>query len=213
MHGIVFDIGLGLGLAAACGMRPFFPLLLAGALGSAGVLGVTFAHEGFRFIQEAWWLLVVVVGLIASYAIQVLLGVSPVATPGAGRSRAQTYAGGLVASALAGIGYGSGALLFAGTLAAHGEAWWPGIIGGLAAAWLAGDVVGPIIAGARARLADRAAREALTVYLDAAALAAAALVCLLHPLGYVLVAVLAWFRARVRARGADKYAGLRVLRR
>jgi len=32
MHGIFFDIGLGMGLAAACGFRPFLPLLLAGAL-------------------------------------------------------------------------------------------------------------------------------------------------------------------------------------
>jgi hypothetical protein len=212
VHGIVFDIGLGLGLAAACGMRPFLPLLLAGALASAGALDVTFAHHGFRFLQETWWLLVVAAGLVASYALQLLGLLGPPGAPPPGRSRTGTP-GGLGASALTGIGYGSGALLFAGTLAAHGETWWPGIVGGLAAAWLADKVVGPIIGGARERLADRAAREALTVYLDAAALAAAAIVCLLHPLGYVLVAVLAWFGLRVRARGADKYAGLRVLRR
>lgn len=208
MHGLIFDIGLGAGLAAACGLRPFLPLLLAGALASAGVLGLSFAHEGFRFVQETWWLLVVVVALVASYAMQLLFGVAPVATHSAGRSRATVSA-----SALAGLAYGSGALLFAGTLAAHRDAWWPGIVGGLAAAWLADSVVGPIVCGARARLTERAAREALTVYLDAAALAAAVLVCLLHPLGYVLVAVLGWFLVRMRARADDKYAGLRVLRR
>ena len=213
MHGIVFDIGLGLGLAAACGMRPFLPLLLAGALGSAGALDVSFAREGFRFVQEAWWLLVVAAGLVAAYAAQLLFDVAPVAVPGAGPSRAGRPSRALGASALAGIAYGSGALLFAGTLAAHRDAWWPGIVGGLAAAWLADAVVGPIVSGARARLPDRAARDALTVYLDAASLAVAGLVCLLHPLGYMLVAVLAWFAMRVRARGADKYAGLRVLRR
>jgi hypothetical protein len=213
MHGIVFDIGLGAGLAAACGMRPFLPLLLAGALGSAVALDVVFAHEGFGFLQETWWLLVVAVALAASYAMQLLFDVAPVAERGAGRSRAGRSSIGLSTSALAGIAYGSGALVFAGTLAAHRDAWWPGIAGGLAAAWLADRVVGPIICGARARLADRAAREALTLYLDAAALAAAGLVCLLHPLGYVLVAVLAWFLVRVRARAQDKYAGLRVLRR
>jgi len=213
MHGIVFDIGLGLGLAAACGMRPFLPLLLAGALASAGALDVTFAHHGFRFLQETWWLLAAAAGLVASYAMQLLGGLGPPGAPPPGRSQAGRPPSSLGASALAGIGYGSGALLFAGTLAAHREAWWPGIVGGLAAAWLADKVVGPLVGGARERLADRAAREALTVYLDAAALAAALLVCLLHPLGYVLVAVLAWFGARVRARSADKYAGLRVLRR
>jgi hypothetical protein len=209
VHGIIFDIALGAGLAAACGMRPFLPLLLAGALASAGALGVAFAHEGFDFLQEAWWLLVVVAGLVASYAAQLLFGAAPVAD----RSRGARSAGTLSASALAGIAYGSGALLFAGTLAAHRDAWWPGIAGGVAAAWLADRVIGPVVCGARARLSDRAAREAITVYLDAAALAAAALVCALHPLGYVLVAVLVWFLLRVRARAADKYAGLRVLRR
>jgi len=208
VHGIVFDIGLGAGLAAACGMRPFLPLLLAGALASAGALGVTFAHEGFDFLQETWWLLAVAVALGASYALQLLFGVAPVVERSARRSP-----GTMSASALAGIAYGSGALLFAGTLAAHRDAWWPGVIGGLAAAYLADRVLGPIICGARARLTDRAAREALTVYLDAVALAAALVVCLLHPLGYVLVAVLVLFLVRVRARAADKYAGLRILRR
>ncbi len=35
MNGIFFYIGLGAGLAAACGLRPFLPVLLAGALASA----------------------------------------------------------------------------------------------------------------------------------------------------------------------------------
>ena len=41
MHGLVFYIGLGLGLAVACGLRPYLPTLLAGALASAGALGLT----------------------------------------------------------------------------------------------------------------------------------------------------------------------------
>ena len=64
------------------------------------------------------------------------------------------------------------------------------------------------------RLPDRAAREALTVYLDAASLLVAALVALLHPLGYVLVALLAWLLLRAHARArARSYAGLRILGR
>ena len=66
--------------------------------------------------------------------------------------------------------------------------------------------------GARARLSDSSAREALTVYLDAASLLLAALVALLHPLGYVAVAALAWLAWRGRARRGEKYAGLRILR-
>ena len=62
MNGIFFYIGLGIGLAAACGLRPFLPLLLAGALGSADALGVDFpASSSYHFLQSAWWLLVVAV--------------------------------------------------------------------------------------------------------------------------------------------------------
>ncbi len=208
MNGIFFYIGLGLGLAAACGLRPFLPLLLAGALGSDGDLGVGFGSGSFHFLQADWWLLVVTVTLILAYALQLLLRLNPVLDPGASSARPDP-----LAAALAGVGYGSGALLFAGTLSAHGDAWWPGVIGGLAAAAVATRAVAPVVAGARRRLVDRAAREALTVYLDAASLVAAALVALLHPLGYVLLALLAWFLLRSRARAGEKYAGLRILGR
>jgi hypothetical protein len=208
MHGIFFYIGLGAGLAAACGLRPFLPVLLAGALASAKALGVSFAHDPYRFLQAGWWLLVVALVLVIAYALQLRLGLAPTLDPGEASSRPDP-----LAAALAGVAYGSGALLFAGTLAAHGDAWWPGLIGGLAAVWLAQEAVGPVIARARRRLPDRASREALTVYLDAASLAFAALVALVHPLGYVLLALLAWLLMSGRARAGDRYAGLRILRR
>ena len=224
MNGIVFYIGLGLGLAAACGLRPFLPLLLSGALASAGALGVSFGPAGhaFHFLEADWWLLIVTVALVLAYALQVLAGsgmraerVSPgsvglAPTIDAGRTSRPDP----LAAALAGLGLGAGALLFAGTLAAHGDPSWPGLIGGILAAALAQRASGPVIARARTRLPDRAAREALTVYLDAAALVLAALVALLHPLGYVALALLAWFLWRGRARAEDdRYAGLRILRR
>jgi hypothetical protein len=208
MNGTFFYIGLGAGLAAACGLRPFLPVLLAGALGSAGALGVSFAHAPFRFVQASWWLLAVVVALVIAYALQLLRGLSPTIDP-TEHSRQIDPLG----AALSGLGLGSGAVLFAGTLAAHGERSWPGLLGGLLVVGLAQRASGPVILGARARLADRAAREALTVYLDAASLLLAALVALLHPLGYVAIALLAWFLWRGRARADEKYAGLRILRR
>jgi hypothetical protein len=208
MNGIFFYIGLGAGLAAACGLRPFLPVLLAGLLASGKALGVSFAHDPFRFMQDDWWLLVVVLVLVIAYAVQLLLGPSALPDATAERSRPAP-----LAAALAGIAYGAGALVFAGTLAAHGDAWWPGLLGGLAAVALAQGAVVPIFARARARLADGAAKQALTVYLDAASLLLAALVALLHPLGYVALALLAWLLARGRARGEEKYAGLRILRR
>ena len=71
----------------------------------------------------------------------------------------------------------------------------------------------PVIVRARARLADRAAREALTIYLDAASLVVAALVALLHPLGYVALALCGWLLLADRRRAGRKYAGLRILGR
>lgn len=204
MHGTFFYIGLGLGLAAACGLRPFLPVLLAGALGSAKALGVAFGAGSFHFLQAGWWLLAVAVVLALSYLAQLQLRLPP--TAGEGRPSA-------LASVITGLGCGAGAVLFAGTLSAHHDAWWPGLLGGIAAALLAQAAGGPVIAGARARLADRAAREALTVYLDATAVLLAVLVALLHPLGYVAVAALAWFWLRRRARAGERYAGLRVLGR
>jgi hypothetical protein len=208
MNGLFFYIGLGAGLAAACGLRPFLPLLLAGALASDGALGVSFSHGSFDFLKAGWWLLAIVVALVLAYLLQLLLRLTPMLDPGQRKGQADP-----LAASLTGLGLGAGALAFAGTLATHGDAWWPGLIGGLLAAALAQRASWPVLLRARARLSDRSAREALTVYLDATALVVAALVALLHPLGYVLVALLAWFAWRGRARSDEKYAGLRILRR
>jgi hypothetical protein len=199
MHGIFFDIGLGLGLSSACGLRPYFPALLSGALASGSALDVRFKPGHFAFLQSRWWLLAVAALLALGYFAQLRLG----------DERFDGVASPLVsAQALA-----AGALLFAGTLAAHRDAWWPGLVGGATTAALVRAAVVPVLRGARARLPDRAAREALTVYLDAASIALAAAASLLHPLGYVGAALLAWLLLRVRSRAGERYAGLRILRR
>jgi hypothetical protein len=194
------------GLAAASGIRPFLPLLLAGALAKAGDLGVSFAGKPFHFLGSAAWLLVVTVALIVSYLIQVLSD-----RPA---TEERPFAGGdPFASALTGIALGSGALLFAGTLAAHGDTWWPGLIAGLLCAFVGERASGPLIARVRARLTDRSARNALTVYLDATALIASLVVCAFHPLGYVLLLLLIWWLVRAGRRDGERYAGLRILGR
>lgn len=208
MNGIFFYIGLGTGLAAACGLRPFLPVLLAGALASSSALGVSFAHAPFRFLDSSWWLLVVAVTLVIAYALQLVFGLPPTIDPGDRSRRNDPFA-----ASLTGLAFGAGALLFAGTLAAHGDSAWPGLLGGLVVVGLAQRASGPVILRARKRLPDRAAREALTIYVDAASVLVAGLVALLHPLGYVTIALLAWFAWRGRVRGDEKYAGLRILRR
>jgi len=208
MHGTFFYIGLGAGLALACGLRPFLPLLLAGALGSGHALGVALDHGPYRFIQAGWWLAVVALALLLAYGLQLLLGLAPTLDSGAERSRANP-----LAVVLTVVAYAAGALLFAGTLAAHGDAWWPGLVGGAAAVALGQRAVGPLLARVRARLLDRAAREGLTLYLDLASLLIAGLVALLHPLGYVVLAAFGWLLVRSRSRAQETYRGLRILRR
>jgi hypothetical protein len=200
VNGLVFYIGLGLGLGLAAGLRPFLPALLAGGLAKDGVLGVSFAHSGYEFLQSSWWLLAVTVAFVAAWGLQLFLG-------------AVRFESGPLGAAVAGLGIGVGALLFAGTLGEHGDAAWAGLVGGAAAAALAQAAVRPLLAGARGRLPDRGAREALTLYADSAALVLAALVALLHPLGYVALALFAWLAAGARRRGGQKYAGLRILGR
>ena len=78
-----------------------------------------------------------------------------------------------LAAALAGLGYGAGAVLFAGTLARARRR----LVARtdrrlLAAVALAQRAVLPVFARARARLADGAAKQALSLYLDAALAAA-----------------------------------------
>jgi hypothetical protein len=208
MNGLFFYIGLGVGLAAACGLRPFLPVLLAGLLASSSALGLSFVDAPFRFLMAGWWLLIVVVSLVLAYVLQLAFHLAPMVDPN-DRSRRNDP----LAASITGLSLGAGALLFGGTLAAHGDSPWPGILGGFLVVSLAMGASGPVILGARARLPDRAAREALTIYLDGASLLFAALVCLLHPLGYVLLAFLALLLLRTRRRAGEKYAGLRILRR
>ena len=208
MNGLFFYIGLGLGLAAACGLRPFLPVLLAGLLASSSALGLSFADAPFRFLMAGWWLLIVVVSLVLAYVLQLAFHLAPMVDT-KDRSRRNDP----LAASITGLSLGAGALLFGGTLAAHGDSPWPGILGGFLVVSLAMGASGPVVLGARARLPDRAAREALTIYLDGASLLFAALVCLLHPLGYVLLAFLALLLLRTRQRAGEKYAGLRILGR
>ena len=156
MNGTFFYIGLGLGLAAACGLRPYLPRCWPACSASAGALGVAFTGPAFHFLQAGWWLIAVALVLATPTCCSLRLG--PGALPGRSSQPA------IVAQALA-----VGALLFAGTLAAHGDAWWPGLIGGFLAAGLALRASGPVILRARttparprrARSGDRVPRRRL----------------------------------------------------
>ena len=69
MNGLIFYIGLGLGLALAAGVRPFLPALLAGALASSGALGVSFASGAYTFLYSDWWLVAVAAALVLVWSV------------------------------------------------------------------------------------------------------------------------------------------------
>ena len=199
--------GLGLGLAAACGLRPFLPLLLAGALASSSALGISFSGAPWTFLQEGWWLLVVAIALVLSYAAQILLRLTPTIDQASARSRPEPFA-----AALAGIGLGAGAVLFrrdwprprrmvarpdrrpAGSRPRTAGRR-PGHLPGPPAPARPPSPRGPDDLPRRGRPGDGRARVPP------------------GPLGYVAVGLLLWLALGARARSAEKFAGLRILRR
>jgi hypothetical protein len=186
---LFLHICTGLGLALAAGIRPFTPAWLAGALAGADVL-FDFHGTSYAFLQSAAFLLVVAVIFVACTML---------------RARGVRE---LVATA----GIALGGLLFAAILAAHHDAAWPGLIGGVLAAGLAQFASRPILAGASERLSDGAARFAVLLYADAAALVLAAACWFAGPLALVALAFLGRLAWLQRNRAGERFAGLRVLR-
>ncbi len=192
---LVLDLLQGAGLAAAIGIRPFLPVLLAGALAS-GNLGLDFDGTSFAFLETPGFLLGVVVavavfGILDRRASDTLKVRIPV-----------------VIGAIAVI---LGALASGGSLADRDHPAAIGIVVGAACATL-GYVVARQIFDRVARRLDAEARTALPVYAEGAALAAAGLSILFPPLGLIVVAGLAVLLVRGRRRQEEKYAGLRILR-
>jgi hypothetical protein len=181
-----------MGVSAAAGLRPFLPTLLVGAL-AADDLGVDFDGTDFAFLESPWFLLAIVVALVVTTLL---------------RSRFETPAG---EAALGGIALGLGALLFAGTLDDRHGTWWPGILGGLACAFIAQQGARSLLTRTRARL-DAEAAGALFLYAEAAALLIAGLSVLIPPVSVLAIAFLIWLRLGGRRREGEKYAGLRILR-
>jgi len=190
-------IAQGAGLAAACGVRPFLPALLAGALAGADK-GLSFDGTSYVFLERPGFLLAVLLALIAVVIAE--------------RRRGPSFAdAGPLGAAVAGAGIGLGAVMFAGSLADEGHAAWPGLIAGLALAALAAAATRQILRGAAARLDDKAG-GALAVYADGLALILAGIAIALPPLALVAIALLAFLLVRGRSREGRKYAGLRSLR-
>jgi len=189
------DLLQGVGIAAAIGIRPFLPVLLAGALAAAN-LGVDFSGTDFAFLEEWPFLLAVllVVGGI-EYGVR---------RRGADEPPALVYG-------LAAVAVVLGALLAAGSLADRGHSIIPGVVLGAAAALLGFLAARSLFGRVRRRL-DSEAAGALPIYAEGAALAAAGLSILFPPLALLVVGGLGWMLSGGRRREGEKYAGLRVLK-
>lgn len=187
------DLLQGAGLAAAIGIRPLLPVLLAGVLASADA-GLDFEGTDFSFLEQ-WEFLVPVAAFLIAFELV------------ASRGRAAA-AGQFVAIAAAVV---LGALEAAGSLADRDHPAIVGLVVGAACAAFAFLAAGAIAGGALERLEDGAA-PALAAYLAGVALLAAAASILFPPLALLVLAGLAWLLAGTRRRAGEKYAGLRILR-
>jgi hypothetical protein len=191
----VLDLLQGAGIAAGIGIRPFLPVLLAGALASAD-LGLDFDGTDYAFMEE-WPFLLGVLVLVA-------------VTDFAQRRRANLETGPMVWLLLT-IAVVLGALQGAASLADGGHPVIPGIVAGVAAATLGFFAARSLFGRVRKRL-DPEAQAVLPLYGEGAALGAAGASILFPPLAILVIASLAWLLAGGRRRAGEKYAGLRILR-
>ncbi len=189
----LIDILQGMGVSAAAGLRPFLPTLVVGGLATADV-GVDFDGTPFAFLESPWFLLAVTVALVVSVLLH---------------ARIESNAAG--EAALAGIGLGLGALMFAGTLDDRHAVWWPGLIGGILCGLIAQAGARSLITRTRVRL-DADAAAALFIYVEAAAFVLAGLAVLVPPVSLLALGFFLWLRAGARRREGEKYEGLRILK-
>lgn len=196
MH-LAFDIFQGMGIAAAIGIRPFVPTLAVGALAS-GSVQIHFGHSDYSFLQGLPFLLAVALCALAAAVTERQLG-----SGAAGRG---PFAAVLIAAALV-----LGALLFAGALAQHHHAAWPGWLAGVVCAALGGAATRPLLARVRARL-DPQAASATVLYAEVTALLLAVLSAVAPPAGPLALLALLWLLLAGRRREDQKFAGLRILR-
>jgi hypothetical protein len=193
----ILDLLQGAGLAAAIGIRPFLPVLLAGALASADT-GLDFSGTDFSFLEE-WPFLLGVLVLVATLDI---------VGRRAGRDAPDRPP---LLYVLAGVALALGALEAAGSVADRSDEWWAGAIAGVACAALGFQAARSLFARVRRRLDEQAA-SALPVYAEGAALGAAGLSILFPPLALLIIGGLIWLLTGGRRRAGEKYAGLRILR-
>jgi hypothetical protein len=196
MH-LAFDIFQGIGVAAAVGIRPFLPALVAGVL-AAGNVELSFKHTDFSFLQKPVFLLIMVLGVVLLALLERRFS---------GRAEEPRW----LTYGLAAVSLALGALFFGGELARRGDPVVIGIVAGVFCAAVGVLATLPLLARVRARL-DRDAATTLPLITGAAAAVGAALSIVAPPIGVILLLALLWLLVAGRGREQQKYAGLRILR-
>jgi hypothetical protein len=192
---LLLDLLQGIGIAAAIGIRPFLPVLLAGVLAAANA-GLDFDGTSFAFL-ETWPFWVAVLIVAAGLELVARRGSTPDTGP--------------LAWLALGVAVALGALEAAGSLEDRHHSWVVGVVAGIAAAALGWVAARSLFTRVRRRL-DRDAAAGLPVYGEVAAAIAAGASILFPPLAVLVVGALVWLLAGSRRREGEKYAGLRILR-
>lgn len=198
---LLLDIGQGVGLAGASGVRPFLPPLLAGLFARADV-GVDFERGPLAFLESTVFLFAVLLLAVAAYALERRRQLAG----GGGDAGRHPLEIGLLVAALA-----LGALMFAGSLTEGGTTPWPGLVAGPLCAALAFASVSGLMRRAGRRL-DASAAALLPVYADALALALAGLAILVPPVSFLALVAFVVLLVRTRSSRSEKFEGLRILR-
>ena len=183
----LLDLLQSIGIGAGAGLGTL-GLLLVGVL-ARGDLGIDFERTSFDFMEEPFFLAVLVVLVVLTIVFA---------------TYRRDWLDLVLAAAL-------GGLFGAASMADRGHPEVVGALAGALAALLAALAIRSLFARVRKRLDEQAAR-ALPAYGEGLSLAAAGLSVLFPPLALVVVGVLAWLLAGSRRREGEKYAGLRVLR-
>jgi hypothetical protein len=191
---LALDLLQGVGIAAAVGVRPLLPVLLAGGLAAADV-GLDFDGTDFAFLESVAFL--VATAVVGVVAMVVLRGPREHQAP-------VTYAFGAVCVIL-------GALQGGASMADRDNPVALGLVLGAAAALLGFVAARSLFLRVRRRL-DAETASALPVYAEVIALIGAGLSILFPPLAILVIGGLAWLLTGGRRREGEKYAGLRVLR-
>ena len=196
------DIGQGAGLSATTGARPFLVVIATGVLASADA-GVDFDGTDWSWMESPIFLAILAAIYIAFWVMD-RQGKSDLIRPGGRAMEEGPYR---YACALC------GAVVFAGTLADHGHAAWPGLVAGAVIGFLAFLAIGRLFARANERLfAAGDSGVVLGLGRDLLTIALTALCVLVDPVGYVVLAATLVLLVTARRRAGEKYEGLRVLR-